>query len=142
LDDEAAAAKVDFSLSDWRDKRDAVLLSTARETIGIARKLLAAHPADAEECGVTAEMVSETEREANEFEAALGTPRAAISSRRALTAAMRDRFNAVEAIFARMDSLVEQFPDEDFIEGYFAARSVVDAGRRRKKTAPAPAAGA
>jgi hypothetical protein len=43
----------------------------------------------------------------------------------------------VEAIFAKMDGLVEQFPDDTFIEGYFAARSVVDAGHRRKKQAQA-----
>jgi hypothetical protein len=135
LNNEADAAKVGFSLSDWRDMRDAILLSTARETIRIARELLADHPTDAADCGITAELVNETEREANEFESALGTPRAAIGERRALTAALRDRFNEVEAIFAKMDGLVEQFPDDTFIDGYLAARSVVDAGHRRKKTA-------
>lgn len=135
LGDETSAMKVDFSLSAWRGLRDALLLSTARETIKIARKLLADHLEDAEDCGITAQMVNETEREANEFEAALGTPRVAIGERRALTAALRDRFNAVEGIFQKMDSLVEQFRDDVFIDGYFAARSIVDAGRRRKQSA-------
>ena len=135
LNNEEDAAKVGFSLSDWREMRDAILLSTSREAIRIARALLASHAADAADCGITAELVNETEREANEFESALGTPRAAIGERRALTAALRDRFNEVEAIFAKMDGLVAQFPDDTFIDGYLAARSVVDAGHRRKKTA-------
>jgi len=138
LGNEADAAKVDFSQSEWRAKRDADLLAAARETIKIARALLAGpHAVEAEDCGIDAHLVDETEREADEFQAALGTPRAAIASRRALTIQMRDRFNAVEAIFASMDGLVEQFRDESFVEGYFAARSVVDAGHRRKKSAPA-----
>lgn len=137
LGNETDAAKVDFSQTDWRRMRDAILLSTARETIGIARKLLADHGEDAEDCGISAETVNETEREANEFEGALGAPRVAIGERRALTAALRDRFNAVEAIFRKMDGLVGQFRNDVFIDGYFAARSVVDAGRRRTKKSAA-----
>ncbi len=62
-------------------------------------------------------------------------PQFGLDQSRALTAALRDRFSAVEAIFQKMDGLVEQFGDGGFIEGYFAARSVVEAGRPQKKAA-------
>jgi hypothetical protein len=49
-------------------------------------------------------------------------------------------FRTVEAIFAKMDGLVDQLPEDTFAEGYFAARRVVDAVQRRKLWRGLPAA--
>ena len=70
----------------------------------------------------------------------VGAPQQAIAGRKATTAQMRDRFNAVEAVFASLDGLVEQFSDKTFVAGYHAARTVRDLGHgpAAATTPPAP----
>jgi hypothetical protein len=80
------------------------------------------------ECGITAATVAACKKEADDYEAVISAPQQAIAGRKATTAQMRDRFNAVEAVFASLDGLVEQFTDKTFVGGYHAARTVRDLG--------------
>lgn len=126
----ADAARCDFTLSKWRQMRDAHLLANAREVVRIARALLAGpHAAEAGECGITTVSVDTCENEANDYAALIAAPQQAIANRKGHTTLLRDRFNEVEAIFDRLDSLVIQFPTPAFIAGYRAARTIRDLGR-------------
>jgi hypothetical protein len=129
LGNAADAARCTFPKSAWRGMRDAALLANAREVIRIAEGLLAgAHSAAAAECGITVATVAACKKEADDYEAVISAPQQAIAGRKATTAQMRDRFNTVEAVFASLDGLVEQFTDKTFVGGYHAARTVRDLG--------------
>jgi len=137
LGNEADAARCAFSKSAWRGMRDAALLANAREVIRVAGVLLAGADADkAAECGITAATVAACRKEADDYEAVISLPQQAIAGRKATTARMRDRFNAVEAVFAGLDGLVEQFSDKTFVAAYHAARTVRDLGRGPAAEAP------
>ena len=141
MGNEADAARCDFSKSAWRGMRDAALLANAREVIRVAEGLLAGpHAAVAVECGITTASVAACKKEADDYEAVISAPQQAIAGRKATTAQMRDRFNAVEAVFASLDGLVEQFSDKTFVAGYHAARTVRDLGHgpAAATTPPAP----
>lgn len=137
LGNAADAARVAFSKSAWRGMRDAALLANAREVIRLAEGLLAGtHVAVAAECGISAASVAACKKEAGDYEAVISAPQQAIAGRKATTAQMRDRFNAVEAVFASLDGLVEQFPDKVFVAAYHAARVVRDLGHGPGGEAP------
>jgi len=139
LGHEADAAKCGFPISTWRGMRDAHLLATAREVIRIATAVMnGPNAAAAAECGITPQSVAACQKEADDYQAVITAPQQGIASRKALTGLLRDRFNEVEAIFAAMDGLVEQFTDRTFVQGYHAARTVRDAGHGPTPTPPAP----
>jgi hypothetical protein len=139
MGNEADAARCDFSKSAWRGMRDAALLANAREVIRIAEELLAGpHAAVAAECGISADSVAACKKEADDYKAVLTAPQQSIATRKALTAKLRERFNAVEKVFNSLDGLVEQFPDKTFVAGYHAARTVRDLGHG-PVTEPTPA---
>ena len=148
LGNEADAAKADFTSSAWRRMRDATLLANARQVIALASGLLGgAQAAVAAECGITAAAVAVATKEADDFEAVIASPQQAIAGRKGLTALLRDRFNAVEAIFGSLDNLIEQFGDSAFVAGYKAARITRDLGHgpatppETPPSPPAPPAG-
>lgn len=129
MGNEADAARCDFSKSAWRGMRDAALLANAREVIRIAEELLAGpHAAVAAECGISAVSVAACKKEADDYKAVLTAPQQSIATRKALTAKLRERFNAVEKVFTSLDGLVEQFTDKTFVAAYHAARTVRDLG--------------
>lgn len=138
LGNETDAAKAEFSLSAWRRMRDATLLATARQVILLAQGLLTGQPAAAAECGITTALIASTSKEADDFQAIISAPQGAIAGRKAFTALMRDRFNAVEAIFTSLDNLVVQFENAVFVQGYQAARITRDLGRGPGAESPAP----
>lgn len=143
LGNEADAARCAFSLSAWRGMRNAALLANAREVIRIAGVLLAGAAADkAAECGITAATVAACKKEADDYEAVISLPQQAIAGRKATTGQLRDRFNAVEAVFSSLDGLVEQFADKTFVAAYHAVRSIRDLGHGpgAVPTPPAPPA--
>lgn len=142
LGNEADAARCAFSKSAWRGMRDAALLANAREVIRIAEGLLSgAQAAVAAECGITAATVAACGKEADDYQAVISAPQQAIAGRKATTGQMRDRFNAVEAVFESLDGLVEQFADKTFVGGYHAARTIRDNGHGpATEQAPAPPA--
>lgn len=139
----ADAARCDFTLSKWRQMRHEHLLANAREVIRIARALLAGpHAAEAGECGITTASVDTCENEANDFAAIIAAPQQAIANRKGHTTLLRARFNEVDALFDRLDSLIIQFPAPAFIAGYRAARTIRDLGRgpsRDNEPTPPPA---
>jgi hypothetical protein len=128
LGNETDAAKAEFSLSTWREMRDATLLATARQVILLAQGLLSSQATAAGECGISNALITSTGKEADDFEAVINAPQGAIAGRKALTALMRDRFNAVEALFTSLDNLVVQFRNPVFVKGYQAARITRDLG--------------
>ena len=139
LGNEADAVRCAFSKSAWRGMRDAALLANAREVIRIAEGLLAgAQAAAAAECGITAATVAACKKEADDYETVISLPQQAIAGRKATTGQMRERFNTVEAVFASLDGLVEQFPDKTFVAAYHAARTIRDNGHG-PGTEPTPA---
>jgi hypothetical protein len=142
LGNAADAARCTFSKSAWRGMRDAALLANAREVIRIAEGLLAGtHSAAAAECGITAASVAACKKEADDYETVISAPQQAIAGRKATTGQLRDQFNAVEAVFASLDGLVEQFADKTFVAGYHAARTIRGngGGHGAEPTPPAPA---
>jgi hypothetical protein len=140
LGNQADAARCAFSKSAWKGMRDAALLANAREVIRIATSLLAGpHAAAAAECGITGAGIAACQAEVDDFAAVISAPQQAIAGRKALTGLLRDRFNAVEAVFARMDALAEQFTDTVFVAGYRAARVVRDLGHGPGSSPPPPA---
>jgi hypothetical protein len=123
------------------------LLANAREVIRIATSLLAGpHATAAAECGITGAGITACQEEVDDFAAVISAPQQAIAGRKALTGLLRDRFNTVEAVFTRMDGLVEQFTDTVFVAGYRASRVVRDlghgpgTGEANVPTPPPPAA--
>lgn len=128
LGNETDAAKAEFSLSAWRRMRDATLLATARQVIQLAQGLLSTQATASAECGITAALIASTSKEADDFETIINTPQSAIAGRKAMTALLRDQFNAVEAIFGSLDNLVVQFSNTVFVQGYQAARITRDLG--------------
>jgi hypothetical protein len=138
LGSEADAAKCTFSLGQWQKMRDATLLANAREVIRIAQLVLGSHATEATDCGITAAAIAACTKEADDFQTIITAPQQAIAGRKALTALLRDRFNTVEAIFARMDALVDQFPDKVFVASYKAARIIRDLGHGPATQEPTP----
>ena len=104
----------------------------------MAQSELGAHPAEAADCGITAASIAACIQEADDYEALITSPQQAIAGRKGLTLQMRDRFNAVEAIFASMDGLIDQFPDKNFVEAYKAARVVRNLGAGPGEPQPPP----
>ncbi len=138
---ETDAAKADFSLTRWQRMRDATLLLNAQEVIRLAQGLSAgAKKATATACGITPERIAATVKEAADFEALIASPQQAIAARKAYTGLLRDRFNAVEAIFTSLDNLIDQFPSLTFVEGYKASRLTRDLGHGPGNATPAPPA--
>ena len=99
--------------------------------------------------GITAAAVAQLAKEADDYEAIVGGPAAAIAERKALTESLRERFNAVEAKFEELDDLILGFDGTAagwaLIAAYQAARIVRDAGRGPASspsgvTAPVPPA--
>ena len=138
LGDEHGAQQCEFSLSAWRRMRNAHLLGAARTVIASAQSVLSAHPAEAAECGITGAAITACTQEADDYEAVISAPQQAIATRKGLTMQMRQRFNDVEAIFASMDGLVDQFADQNFVQGYKAARTVRDLGHGPGESEPPP----
>lgn len=138
LGNEADAAACAFSRTRWRQMRDATLLANARTVIQKAQSTLAAHPTEAGECGITGAAITALTQQAEDYETLISAPQQAIAGRKGLTVQLRDRFNAVEAIFQSMDGLVDQFANKNFVEGYKAARVVRDLGAGPGDPEPPP----
>ena len=80
--------------------------------------------------------------EVEEYAAIIAAPQALIANRKALTGHMRDRFNAVEDIFAMLDDIVLQFnatpAGRALIAAYQASRVVRDLGEGPGPKTPTP----
>lgn len=139
MGDEHGAQQCEFSLTAWRRMRHETLLASARTVIATAQRILADHATEAGECGITGAAIADCTQEADDYQAVITAPQQAIAGKKGLTMQLRERFNTVEAMFASLDNLVDQFPDKNFVNGYKAARVVRDLGHGPGAPEPPPA---
>ena len=144
--DETQAAQADLPISGWRRLRNQQLLEKARQTRDLAQSVVSGPQATAAATyGVTPAAVTSLTKEIDDYAAVITAPQQGIAARKALTAQLRDRFNAVEAQFATLDHLILQFntttPGETLIAAYQASRTIRDLGHRpATKPTPTPPA--
>lgn len=136
--DETSAAQVERSLSAWRRLRDQALLDQARIARDLAQTVVSGPAAaTAVTYGITAAAVTALTDEIDDYAAVITAPQQSIAVRKALTAQLRDRYNAVEAHFEALDGLIPQFNTTEagrqLIAAYQASRVIRDLG-----TGPAP----
>ena len=139
--DETNAAKVDLSESAWRRLRDQVLVDTGRLVRELAQGVVAGSKApQAVDYGITAAAVASVNKEVEEYAGVVSAPQTSIADRKGLTQQMRDRFNAVEALFAVLDDMILQFgataAGRALIASHKAARIVRDLGAGPSPTPP------
>ena len=139
--DETNAAKVDLSESAWPRLRDQVLVDKGRLVRELAQGVVAGpKAAEAVGYGITAAAVASVTKEVEEYAAVVSAPQVSIADRKGLTQQMRDRFNAVEALFAVLDDLILQFgataAGRALIASHKAARIVRDLGTGPSPTPP------
>ncbi len=145
--DETNAAKVRFSLHDLRRLRDPEAVAKMREVRNLTRGLVEnVDPVivtKAAKYGITEARLTSVHKEVEEFAAVVAAPQSSISQRAALTKQMRDRFNAVEALFVSLDRLVLNFDDSAaglaLIAAYQASRVIHDAGHGPSSATNTPA---
>ena len=118
----------------WQRLRDQELLARAQALIDAATPLTtgANATAHAENYGISAAQVSALVQERADYAAVVSAPAAARAGRKAFTSLMREKFRPVGAKFRDLDRLAIQFRARpngaQFVEGWFAARQVIDAG--------------
>jgi len=81
---------------------------------------------------INAAAIASVNKEVEEYAAVVSAPQQSIADRKALTQQMRDRFNAVELLFAGLDDMILQFgataAGQALIASHKAARIVRDSG--------------
>ena len=142
--DETNAAKVNFTLSDLRRMRDQDLLAQLNIKLALAQNVTGgAQAAQAADYGLTPAKVTALQKEIADFAGIINAPQSNIADRKAMTAQLRARFNAVEEKFAALDDLILNFNTtataHALVAAYQAARVVRDLGGSPSKPAPAPA---
>lgn len=131
--DETNAAKVDFPESGLRRLRDQEQVDKCRLVRDLAQAVVAGSKSvQAADYGITADGVAAVNKEVEEYAAVVSAPQAGISERKSLTEQMRERFNAVEALFVTLDDMILQFgkseAGRDLIASHQAARIIRDLG--------------
>lgn len=130
----------------WQGLRDQDLLARSQAVIDAATPLTtgATAASNAEDYGISAIRLAALTKERADYQTIVSAPAAARAGRKALTAQMREKFQPVTMKFRDLDRLVPQFRSrpggEAFVEGWFAARQVVNAGRG-PSAKPAPGNG-
>jgi len=131
--DETSAAQVERSLSAWRRLRDQSLLDQARICRDLAQSVVSGPAAaTAATYGITAAAVTTLTAEIDDYAAVITAPQQSIAARKAVTAQLRDRYNAVEARFEALDCLIPQFTTTEagrqLIAAYQTSRVIRDLG--------------
>jgi hypothetical protein len=131
--DETNAATVDRPLSGWRRLRAQTLLEATRLTRDLAQAVVSGpQAAAAADYGITPAAVTALSGEIDDYAAVITAPQQSIAQHKALTQQARARFNAVEAIFISLDSLILQFASTPagraLIAAHQASRVVRDLG--------------
>ncbi len=140
--DETSAAKYDFPISGWRRLRDEALLQKARLLQADATALTAGPQAiTATGYGITPASIAAFKKEADDYEAYVAAPAAAISARALLTASLTPKSRAIMILFDQLDDLALQFrgtPSGDaFVTAFLATDPIIPRGHRYEK-APTP----
>lgn len=143
----ATAEKVNLTPTDLHDARGVALAGIGSTVLDAAEPLLAlvaGGPPAAAAKYFTQEQFDAVDALWQQFSAAVGAPASARSNRKALTGQLPDDVRSVEAQFSLCDDFLPQFAiasDEgrQFSDAWFAARQVIDLGRRAAKpNSPAP----
>ncbi len=143
--DATNATKVDLQESGWGRLRDLEQVDQGRLVRELAQGVVAGpKSAEAAAYGITATAVTALNKEVEEYAAVVSAPQLSIADRKSLTQQMRDRFNAVEALFVALDDLILQFNATEagraLIASHLSARIIRDLGAAPgAPEAPAPA---
>lgn len=139
----ADAEKANVTPSDLHDARGVALAGIGSTVLDLAEPLLTGTPPPA------AKYFTQAQADAvdalwQQFGTAVGAPASARSKRKALTGQLPDDVRAVEAQFSKCDDFLPQFAlasemGRQFSDAWFAARQVIDLGRRASKPAGPPA---
>jgi hypothetical protein len=141
---EADAAPIALSLNGWQSLRDTALIARAHLLHSSLTAALAENATSLAEHGLTTADATLLKKETSDFEKIVANPAAAISSRKALTAALRPQFREVSELLKKMDRLVLRFrntaPGKTFADTWNATRIVRDLGisAPAQSTPPAP----
>ena len=135
------AAKVNLTPSTLRNARAVTLAGLGETVLDLAEPLsvppAVGQPAPGESGGINAAFVAEVDALWSQYSVAVGAPTGARSKRKALTAALPQKFRDTEEKFGELDDLVIQFgttpPGAQFVAAWFNARHVADLGRRSAK---------
>ena len=129
---EGDAAQIALSLSAWQRLRDTELIAKCHLLHDKLTAALSSAPAELGEYGLTATDAALLAKETADFELLTADPAAAISRRKALTAALRPSFREVAELLEKMDRLVLRFRRTElgtaFANAWQASRIVRDLG--------------
>ncbi len=130
--DEPTAAKVDFPRSHWARLRDQQLLERARLSYQLAQEVAnGEQAADAAVYDITPESVEDLGRAIDDYASVIST----IAQRKARTQRLRQRFAAVQSLFAQLDVFILHLRDTSegrhLVAAYQAARLTRDLGHGR-----------
>jgi len=145
----ATAEKANLTPSDLHDARGVALAGIGSTVLDLAEPLLTGTPPPS---APAAKYFTQAQFDAldalwQQFSTAVGAPASARSNRKALTGQLPDDVRAVEAQFSLCDDFLPQFAlasdiGLQFSDAWFAARQVIDLGRRAAKpnggNSPAP----
>jgi len=141
---EADAERVSLSFTGWQRLRDVELIARAKLLHQSLTNALAGNATSLAEHGLTAADATLLAKETADFETLVANPAAAISGRKALTAALRPKFRQVGDLLAKMDRLVLRFRKTDvgirFADTWKAARIIRDLGEAAPQPPAPPAA--
>jgi hypothetical protein len=136
---EADAAHIDLSFSAWQGLRDTALIAKAKLLHQKLSSALATDAAALAKYGLDAADATLLAKETADFESLVANPAAAISGRKALTAALRPKFREVSQLLAKMDRLVLRFRRTEagtrFSDAWKSARNVRDIGQAARTEA-------
>lgn len=139
----ADAAPIGLSLSTWQGLRNTDLIAKAKLLYQKLSAALATDAAALADYGLEPADATLLAKELADFETIVANPAAAISGRKALTAALRPKFREVSEHLAKMDRLVLRFRKSEtgthFAAAWQAARIVRDLGQAAPAEPAAPA---
>lgn len=123
------AALWDLRLTDWRKMQETALLNKARALHEALLPLTQGTTPSGTKFGITADKVAALLDLIEDYDAVIGAPRAARSTRKAKTADLRPRFRQVDSLLEDIDDLIiglrGQSPAHDlFVDAYFNARRI------------------
>jgi hypothetical protein len=138
------AAKVNYPLSVWQHFGGEDLKAHAQTVFDLANTLATGTNAVAAAAyDITPAAVKELGDQMLSFNELVTAPQQALGDRKSLTAQLRLRFNAVEAMFVQLDRLILRFNGTTeglaLIAAYQATRIVRNYGVRHEQEQPAPA---
>ncbi|GAA5480807.1 hypothetical protein [Haloferula sargassicola] len=141
-DREGDAAQIDLSLHRWQRLRDAELIAKARLLHTKLTAALAEDAAGLAEYGLTPDDATALKKETDDFERVTADPSAAISRRKALTAALRPKFRVAAVLLKKMDRLVPRLRRNpggpEFAAAWAASRIIRDLGGSAGETDESP----